>query len=99
MTMLPEFNQCGDLPIGGHSCTREELIARFVANDRRTWLWERFQPYLALARRCGFIRALIGGSFVTASSLRWPARKPNTGEFLQLSSGNLRFRRCAPIPD
>lgn len=64
--MIPEFNEHGDLPVGGHSCRLDELEERFNDNAHRKTLCEKLKQILELAKRCGFIKALIGGSFPTA---------------------------------
>ena len=64
--MIPDFNEYGDLPVGGHSCSFDELERRFKINECRNALCEKLTQIIELARRCGFIKALIGGSFPTA---------------------------------
>jgi len=61
--MIPAFNDSGHLPVGGHYCTWEEFYERFRFNDRRVSLCDKLQGILGLARRCGFLRVIIGGSF------------------------------------
>ena len=65
--MIPALNDFGHLPVGGHYCTWEEFYERFRFNDCRTLLCAKLQGVLDLARRCGFIRVIIGGSFPTAA--------------------------------
>jgi hypothetical protein len=64
--MIPDFDKFGHLPVGGHSCSLDEFFARFRFNDHRLRLCTKFEGILALARRCGFLAVLIGGSFPTA---------------------------------
>jgi hypothetical protein len=66
--MIPAFNDSGHLPVGGHRCTWEEFYERFRFNERRVFLCETLQGVLELARRCGFLRVIIGGSFPTATT-------------------------------
>jgi hypothetical protein len=65
--MIPAFNNFGHLPVGGHYCTWEEFYERFRVNDCRISLCEKLQEILVLARHCGFLRVMIGGSFPTAT--------------------------------
>lgn len=64
--MIPAFNESGHLPVGGHYCTWQEFYERFRFNERREVLCTKLERVLAVARRCGFIRVMIGGSFPTA---------------------------------
>jgi hypothetical protein len=64
--MIPALNESGHLPVGGHYCTWDEFYGRFRFNERRVSLCEKLQGVLDLARRCGFVRVIIGGSFPTA---------------------------------
>ncbi len=63
--MIPDFNEHGELPIGAHSCTLEECFERFEFGERRQYLCERLRAILPEARRCGFLKLMIGGSFTT----------------------------------
>jgi hypothetical protein len=67
--MIPPFNDVGDLPPGGHVCSWEEASTRFKTNDHRSRLWEKLLAIVAIARQCGFIKVLIGGSFPTMKEL------------------------------
>jgi hypothetical protein len=64
--MVPAFNDSGHLPVGGHHCTWDEFYARFRFSERRTALCEKLRGIVELARRCGFLKVIIGGSFPTA---------------------------------
>jgi hypothetical protein len=64
--MIPAFNDFGHLPVGGHHCTWDEFHARFRFSERRTALCEKLRGIVDLARRCGFLKVMIGGSFPTA---------------------------------
>jgi hypothetical protein len=66
--MIPNPNDFGNLPLGGHYCTWEEFNARFRTNPRRNQLCIQFEEIAAVARRCGFIKVMIGGSFPTSKS-------------------------------
>jgi hypothetical protein len=64
--MIPNFDKHGHLPIGGHWCHWEEFYGRFRTNKRRGELCDTLEKVLAIARGCGFVAVLVGGSFVTA---------------------------------
>lgn len=68
--MIPAFNQYSWLPDGIHDCTLDEAAERFGAfraTDRRSQLWKRFVDFMAEAKSCDFLEAvLVDGSFVTA---------------------------------
>jgi hypothetical protein len=64
--MLPPFDDQGNLPVGIHPCTIEELEARFGSGseERITEMNELFQ-FLEAAKRAGVRRLMVNGSFVT----------------------------------
>jgi GNAT superfamily N-acetyltransferase len=66
-SMLPEFNQDGNLPSGVHRATIDEIVARFVVpSARRKWLGQRLHDLLDVARATGKLeRVFLWGSFVT----------------------------------
>ncbi len=64
--MIPGFDAFGHLPVGGHACTLEEIFERFRVNEHRTGLCQKFEHILEIARNCGFVAVLIGGSFPTS---------------------------------
>jgi Family of unknown function (DUF6932) len=66
--MIPELNESGHLPVGGHACTWEEFYLRFRCSERRQELCLALEPIIALARHCGFLRVMIGGSFPTSAA-------------------------------
>jgi hypothetical protein len=66
--MIPDFDQFGNLPSGGHECTWEEFHGRFRFAGRREVLCRALEPIVQLARNCGFLRVMIGGSFPTSKS-------------------------------
>lgn len=66
--MIPSFNDVGHLPVGGHYCTWAEFYDRFRCNERRAALCEALEPIVQLARDCGFLRVMVGGSFPTAAA-------------------------------
>jgi hypothetical protein len=64
--MIPDFDECGHLPTGGHECTWEEFHARFRVNQHREELCKKLATLVELGRKCGFLKVLVGGSFPTA---------------------------------
>lgn len=84
--MIPEFNEVGDLPVGGHWCNWNEIQERLARNEHRETLLRQFETLAELARRCGFLAVLIGGSFPTAKEepqdmdLTWIAAENVTKE-------------------
>lgn len=67
--MIPGYVDGLNLPVGGHLCSLSELEERFAWNDRRKRLFEVLVNVIRLAKRCGFLHALLGGSFPTAKDL------------------------------
>ena len=68
--MLPAINEKGNLPIGIHLATEDEVLARFATSTaRRQWLGDRLRSLLALARLTGKLeRVYLWGSFVTGKA-------------------------------
>jgi hypothetical protein len=64
--MIPRFNEFGHLPVGGHQCTWDEFFDRFRITDRRRELCAKLEEVLAIARVCGFLKVMVGGSFPTS---------------------------------
>ena len=64
--MIPDFVDGLNLAPGGHRCTVEEVEMRFGNGPRRVRLCAKLKELLECAKRCGFVHALIGGSFATA---------------------------------
>lgn len=64
--MIPAFIDNLNLPVGGHRCTLAELEERFANNDHRRSLFKVILEVMRLAKKCGFLHALLGGSFPTA---------------------------------
>lgn len=64
--MIPAFVDGINLPVGGHRCSLAELEQRFANNEHRRSLFQTMLEVMRLARRCGFLHALLGGSFPTA---------------------------------
>ena len=64
--MIPPFDEFGHLPVGGHECTWEEFHERFRINERRTELCTKLIGIVEIAKSCGFLKVLVGGSFPTS---------------------------------
>lgn len=64
--MIPAFIDGVNLPAGGHRCTLAELEQRFVNSERRLELFQTLIDAMRLARSCGFLHVLLGGSFPTS---------------------------------
>jgi hypothetical protein len=66
MTMLPEFDENGNLPPGVHRCSLEELEARFGrGSPEREVETAELREFIAWARQAGIKRLLVDGSYVT----------------------------------
>jgi len=63
--VIPPFDEFGHLPVGGHECTWEEFYERFRINEHRVELCTKLAELVRLAKDCGFLKLLIGGSFPT----------------------------------
>jgi predicted nucleotidyltransferase len=65
---IPEFNTQGDLPVGVHPATLEEVYERFGAGTpQRQLVTKRLKRIYELAHRTGKVeRFVIYGSYVTA---------------------------------
>ena len=67
MKAWPEFNEHGDLPVGIHAATLDEVVEHFGATPRRAVVARRLERVCQLARSTGRLaRFIIFGSFVTA---------------------------------
>src|ERR1041385_8133547 len=65
-TMLPPFDDVGNLPPGIHNCSVAELVARFGSGseEREAEISELVQ-FIEAARTAGVRRLLVNGSFAT----------------------------------
>jgi hypothetical protein len=70
-SMLPAFNQDGNLPEGIHLAIADEVLARFATpSARRQWLGEQLRDLLAVAQSTGQLaRMFLWGSFVTSKEV------------------------------
>jgi hypothetical protein len=70
--MIPEFVDGINLEHMAHRCTIGEVRARFGLGPPRKKLCDQLEHFIECAKKCGFLYALIGGSFATA--------KPDPGD-------------------
>lgn len=67
MKAWPEFNERGDLPIGIHAATLDDVVEHFGTTPRRSVVARRLERIYQLARSTGQLaRFIVFGSFVTA---------------------------------
>jgi hypothetical protein len=65
-TMLPAFDDFGNLPPGIHLCSVTELVARFrTGSDEREAEISELVLFIEAAKAAGVRRLLVNGSFVT----------------------------------
>jgi len=64
--MLPTYYDGMHLPEGDHLATWDDVIERFSGTDRRRAFCGRLRAILLRAKRCGFLRVYVFGSFVSA---------------------------------
>lgn len=69
--MIPPFEASGNLPLGVHAATWQEVARRFGLTPHRRALLAGLHAALVNLRTAGCQRAYIDGSFVTAK------RRPN----------------------
>jgi hypothetical protein len=67
--MIPPFDTDGNLPVGVHDATWEEIKQRFGWNGRRRELLGGLRNALENLRFAGCARAYIDGSFVTSLAM------------------------------
>jgi hypothetical protein len=68
MASLPELTETGDLPIGVHQASLDEIVQRFGTESvRRETIAGRLRRIHALASGTGYLaRCIVFGSFVTS---------------------------------
>ena len=92
--MIPPLTEHGWLPDGIHDCTMAEAAEQFGAfqsTDRRPQLWTRFAEFIAEAKACGLLEAvLVDGSFVTATP------EPNDIDIVLVVAPSHDFSRDLP---
>jgi hypothetical protein len=87
---LPQFNDLGDLPLGVHQATLDEVVARFSGQTaRREACTRRLMHLVELARRAGHVqRLVVFGSYVTAK------REPNDVDIILVMRDSFRLEEC-----
>ncbi len=87
---LPEFNEFGDLPVGVHRATFEEVLERFnQSTPQRQLVTARFVRIHKLARETGkLLRFVIFGSYITAK----PA--PNDVDIILVMTDDFDMDEC-----
>jgi len=64
--MIPNFYDGRFLPEGDHAATWNEVVERFGGNPKRKGFCDRLVRFLRTAKRCGFLRVYLFGSFISA---------------------------------
>jgi len=91
MKTRPEFNEHGDLPVGIHQTTLDEIVRHFSTTTRRATVARRLERIYQLARSTGHLaRFIIFGSFVTAKS------EPNDVDIFLLMEDSFDVRQVSP---
>ena len=87
---LPEFNEAGDLPLGVHQATLDEVMGRFgAAQGQRSLCTRRLLHVYTLAQRIGHVhRFIIFGSYVTAKP------DPNDVDVVLVMDDAFRLEDC-----
>jgi predicted nucleotidyltransferase len=88
---LPELDSHGDLPIGVHQASLDEVIARFGhGTSQRRLVTTRLLRVLKLAEGTGKLeRFIIFGSYVTAKP------NPNDVDIILIMSDDFRQQECS----
>lgn len=92
MKAWPEFNPTGDLPLGIHAASLDDIIHRFGRTTaRRAVLARRLERIYELARSTGHLaRFVLFGSFITAKS------EPNDIDIFLLMEDSFDVRTVSP---
>ncbi|HWY90626.1 MAG TPA: hypothetical protein VNY31_08135 [Solirubrobacteraceae bacterium] len=64
--MIPEFDECGNLPPGSHRATWTEIVTCYATSTRRRDLLDGLLDALRSLKAAGCGAAYLDGSFVTA---------------------------------
>jgi hypothetical protein len=95
--MLPAFYDDRFLPDGEHLATWGEVVERFGGNARRKSFCDRLITFLQRAKRCGFLRVYLFGSFISAKD------DPGDVDLLWIHRQNLNYdllsRQCHELVD
>lgn len=87
---LPKFNEAGDLPVGRHAATLEEVVTRFgLGTPQRATVTGRLRRIYDLALTTGSLdRLVIFGSYVTDKA------EPNDVDVILVMRGDFAAERC-----
>jgi uncharacterized protein DUF6932 len=87
---LPAFESSGDLPVGIHEATLEEVVARFGAgSERRRAATATLERVVGLAQTTGKLdRLIVFGSYVTAKP------EPNDVDVVLAMHDDFRAEAC-----
>ena len=67
--VIPSFDERGNLPLGIHPATWDEIVERYATNERRGQLMDGLRAALASLHAAGCSRVYLDGSFVTNKEL------------------------------
>jgi hypothetical protein len=87
--MLPAFYDGKFLPDGEYLATWEEVVERFGGNATRQGFCDRLITFLQQAKRCGFLKVYLFGSFISAKD------DPGDVDLLWVHIQNLNYDRLS----
>jgi predicted nucleotidyltransferase len=87
--MLPAFYDGEFLPDGEHPATWVEVVERFGGNAKRKGFCDRLTKFLQQAKRCGFLKVYLFGSFISARD------DPGDVDLLWVHRQNLNYDRLS----
>jgi len=64
--MIPDFYDGSFLPVGDHSAVWEEVVEKFGGTATRKGFCDRLIKFLRQAKKCGFLKVYLFGSFISA---------------------------------
>lgn len=89
---LPEFNEAGDLLVGRHAATLDEVLARFgVGTPQRVAVTDHLRGIHALAVATGKLdRLVLFGSYITEKA------EPNDVDVILVMHNDFSTEQCPP---
>jgi hypothetical protein len=69
MKAWPEFNEDGDLPLGVHSATLDEVVQHFGATARRIVIARRLERIYQLAHSTGHLATSLSSAHLSPPKL------------------------------
>lgn len=91
MKTWPAFNEHGDLPVGVHPATLDEVVRHFGTTPRRAVIARRLERIYQLTRSTGHLaRFIVFGSFVTGKP------DPNDVDIFLLMDDLFDVRQVSP---